>query len=237
MTSGHYCDGCAQAYYKCVCDKPVEQKKTSSEQSDQIPNDSPTAGMTLEERIKHVGGRKNAAGYIEFGSVMAVDALIRHVLRDLPAEHQEKSPEQTDHSAVHLHHCNIGEYEGSCKYGDENCPAMAHAALKAKWAPVQPTHHRYTLELPQGDDRKVTIFFSEHEVKDGRTQHHLCINVKPEAPPKNIRVHGWVWKDKQSEDDCYIPSYTPAQHVPKGELLALVDPADLHEPLQNTKWF
>ena len=55
--------------------------------------------------------------------------------------------------------------------------------------------------------------------------------------PKNIRVHGWVWKDKQTEDDCYIPSYTPAQHVAKGELLALVDPADLHEPLQNTKWF
>ena len=49
----------------------------------------------------------------------------------------EKSPEQTDHSAVHLHHCNIGEYEGSCKYGDENCPALDHAALKAKWAPVQ----------------------------------------------------------------------------------------------------
>lgn len=105
-------------------------------------NDSLTAGMTLEERIKHVGGRENAAGYIEFGSVMAVAALVKQVLRDLP-----------------------------------------------------------------------------------------------EQPPKNIRVHGWVWKDKQTEDDCYIPSYTPAQHVSKGELLALVDPADLHEPLQNTKWF
>ncbi|MDR8087834.1 hypothetical protein KPB05_10210 [Burkholderia gladioli] len=45
---------------------------------------SPTAGMNLGERIKHVGGRENAAGYIEFGSEMAVDALIQHVLRDLP---------------------------------------------------------------------------------------------------------------------------------------------------------
>jgi hypothetical protein len=25
MTSGHYCDGCAQAYYKCVCDKQEEK--------------------------------------------------------------------------------------------------------------------------------------------------------------------------------------------------------------------
>ena len=45
---------------------------------------SPTAGMTLWQRIEHVGGRINAASYVEFGSVMAVDALISHVLRDLP---------------------------------------------------------------------------------------------------------------------------------------------------------
>lgn len=44
---------------------------------------SPTMGMTLGERIAHVGGRENAQGYIEFGSPMVVDALIQHVLRDL----------------------------------------------------------------------------------------------------------------------------------------------------------
>lgn len=54
--------------------------------------------------------------------------------------------------------------------------------------------------------------------------------------PKAIRVWGWVWKDKRHEGDLYVPSYTPAQHVPRGELLALVDPADLHNPLENTKW-
>lgn len=46
------------------------------------PAASPTAGMTLGERILHVGGRENANGYIEFGSVMAVGALIKQVLRD-----------------------------------------------------------------------------------------------------------------------------------------------------------
>ncbi|WP_343593422.1 hypothetical protein [Paracidovorax wautersii] len=46
---------------------------------------SPTAGMSLAQRILHVGGRNNAAGYVEFGSTQAVEALIRHVLRDLPA--------------------------------------------------------------------------------------------------------------------------------------------------------
>ena len=32
--------------------------------------------------------------------------------------------------AVHLVHCNQGEYEGSCKYGDKDCPAL-------KMSPVQ----------------------------------------------------------------------------------------------------
>lgn len=53
---------------------------------------------------------------------------------------------------------------------------------------------------------------------------------------KPIKVHGWVWKNTD-EDGMYSPSYTPAQHVPKGELYALVDPKDLHEPLKNTDWF
>ena len=45
---------------------------------------SPTTGMTIEQRILHVGGRNNEAGYVEFGSVQAVKALVHHVLRDLP---------------------------------------------------------------------------------------------------------------------------------------------------------
>ncbi len=45
---------------------------------------SPTSGMSIEQRILHVGGRNNAAGYVEFGSVQAVQALVRQVLRDLP---------------------------------------------------------------------------------------------------------------------------------------------------------
>lgn len=44
----------------------------------------PTAGMNIAQRILHVGGRDNAAGYVEFGSTQAVEALVRQVLRDLP---------------------------------------------------------------------------------------------------------------------------------------------------------
>jgi hypothetical protein len=51
--------------------------------------------------------------------------------------------ERTDYE-VHLNHCNIGECEGVCKYLDDDCPALKHADMKAKWdrptppaAPVQ----------------------------------------------------------------------------------------------------
>lgn len=47
---------------------------------------SPTAGMNIAQRILHVGGRDNAAGYVEFGSIQAVEALVRQFIRDLPAK-------------------------------------------------------------------------------------------------------------------------------------------------------
>jgi len=54
---------------------------------------SPTAGMTLAQRILHVGGRNNAAGYVEFGSTQAVEALVRQVLRDMSAPTTQASPQ------------------------------------------------------------------------------------------------------------------------------------------------
>jgi len=53
---------------------------------------SPTAGMNIAQRILHVGGRNNEAGYVEFGSIQAVEALVRQVLRDLPPHHKATEP-------------------------------------------------------------------------------------------------------------------------------------------------
>lgn len=55
-----------------------------------------TSGMNIAQRILHVGGRSNAAGYVEFGSIQAVEALVRQVLRDLPApQSQQPAVEST----------------------------------------------------------------------------------------------------------------------------------------------
>ena len=61
---------------------PVAQDDAKDERSD-------TYGMNLGERIAHVGGRTNAQGYTEFGSPMAVNALIQHVLRDIDWTRQD----------------------------------------------------------------------------------------------------------------------------------------------------
>ena len=43
---------------------------------------SQTFRMSMAQRILHVGGRNNSAGYVEFGGVQAVEALVRQALRD-----------------------------------------------------------------------------------------------------------------------------------------------------------
>jgi len=64
----------------------LEKEKVEKERTDTPTakgGKSPTDGMNLQERILHVGGRNNDAGYVEFGSVQAVRALILQVVRDL----------------------------------------------------------------------------------------------------------------------------------------------------------
>ncbi len=48
---------------------------------------------------------------------------------------------------VHMSHCNQGEYEGSCKYGDTDCPALTDEKLNA--AKKQP--ERYVKLSEVGD--------------------------------------------------------------------------------------
>ncbi len=91
-----------------------EALKKSPGQTDQIPSDSATAGMNLGARVEHVGGRRNAAGYIEFGSMMAVDALIRHIIRDLP-ETQYNTPQYT------TGHCKEHSKPGGCQLHNLHC--------------------------------------------------------------------------------------------------------------------
>ena len=61
----------------------MNDDKQSADLAEEARPASPTAGMNIAQRILHVGGRNNAAGYVEFGSIQAVEALVRQVLRDM----------------------------------------------------------------------------------------------------------------------------------------------------------
>ena len=55
---------------------------------------SQTLGMSMAQRILHVGGRNNSAGYVEFGGVQAVEALVRQALRDAKLNYPRPVPAQ-----------------------------------------------------------------------------------------------------------------------------------------------
>ena len=47
---------------------------------------SRTQGMTLKQRIEHVGGTFTKDDLVVFGSIMAVNALVGHIIRDIPPQ-------------------------------------------------------------------------------------------------------------------------------------------------------
>lgn len=60
----------------------LDEFKELMEEEDSIKRSSSTFNMSLKERIEYVGGTINDDHTVRFGSVMAVDVLIRQNLRD-----------------------------------------------------------------------------------------------------------------------------------------------------------
>ncbi|MBS7777651.1 hypothetical protein [Acidovorax sp. CCYZU-2555] len=109
------------------------------QEAQELPEPSPTAGMNLGQRILHVGGRENAAGYIEFGSVAAVRALVGQVLRDLPSQAAAKCLHRAD--AAHdpaLEKPEAGRYVLAWTEG-------VKVPIRAMWAP------QFFLEMADDD--------------------------------------------------------------------------------------
>ncbi|PVX75591.1 hypothetical protein [Paraburkholderia unamae] len=97
---------------------------------------SATGGMTLGERIAHVGGRENANGYIEFGSVMAINALIQHALRDARAASKATVKGDAPFENCSFRHCDL---PGQCK-SEGACHHPARAAAPQAWSLQDSTH-------------------------------------------------------------------------------------------------
>jgi hypothetical protein len=74
--------------------------------------------------------------------------------------------------AQHMAHCNTGEYIGTCKYGDDDCPRLdARAALVARYAPlVERIPYPNTAAIFVNDTSYAASFKHETMAKDYATK-------------------------------------------------------------------
>jgi hypothetical protein len=75
---------------------------------------------------------KHPDDHYEFINPKKANAVLMSLCQEAADALAAPVQERTDY-AVHLNHCNIGECEGVCKYLDDDCPALEHADMKAKW--------------------------------------------------------------------------------------------------------
>jgi hypothetical protein len=128
-------------------------------------------GRVLKGRYEWRQGRKPDRFYSDgAGDEWAYDAS--HVMPLQAPAHPSTTPpaqpapvqERTDY-AVHLNHCNIGECEGVCKYLDDDCPALKHADMKAKWdRPTPPAAQRQWVELTDEEKNEITWGKTVYEI-------------------------------------------------------------------------
>lgn len=52
-------------------------------------------------------------------------------------------------------------------------------------------------------------------------------------PAPAVRIYDYVWPQRPEHECTYSCSYTPAQHLAKGELLAVVHPSQINGYLQR----
>lgn len=112
------CDDCKPSFEECVTDNDHEFWIAVCEGLD-AAKPSATHGMNLGQRIAHVGGEVTPSLRVEFGSVMAVKALVEQILRDLPSgKNAAKVVPEDTHLAelgykhgLHLHTLGSGTQE------------------------------------------------------------------------------------------------------------------------------
>jgi hypothetical protein len=139
---------------------------------------SPTAGMNLGQRIAHVGGRTNEHGYVEFGSEMAVDALILQVLRDMKPDREAIRNAAIEESANTAFNAPI---TADMLDSDDAKAVALHAASRIRTLKSQPAQ-------PANEEkwRDLALQFDEHRMQAmGWLQ--VCAEKLPERSAEVIK--------------------------------------------------
>ena len=109
--------------------------------------------------------------------------------------------ERTDY-AVHLNHCNMGECYGVCKYGDDDCPALKHTDMKAKWdrstppnvatLPAAPVHDIDWEDLYEKEKRRSEMWIAKYEKDIGLLERAGPVAAPVQEPVGYVAENGVV---------------------------------------------
>jgi hypothetical protein len=145
------------------------------------------------------------------------------IATDIPAAQPAPTVQERTDYAVHLNHCNIGECEGVCKYGDDDCPALKHADMKAKWD--RPTPPAQPAPVPTSWMEMVTVNLlyegvNKHKARE-LAEHFYGLAPAQPAPVQEPRGYQWldtsVFRKKlpeNAEPDAWNALYTTPPAAP-----------------------
>ncbi|APY96621.1 hypothetical protein [Burkholderia pseudomallei] len=152
---------------------------------------TPTGGMTLGERIAHVGGRVKEDGIVEFGSVMALDALVQHVLRDTSAAASpaEEAVALTDEGIIQLFEEKV-DVDLEVYHGIAASTVLSFArALLAAPQPAQASRVTVALQALSADVHTLGDGWANDEAMIGLAKKYLRVEPKPASPELSL------WRD------------------------------------------
>lgn len=93
----------------------LEQLRTIVDKWSTWPGSSQSARVAIEDLLREVGRLKEA--------ILRWEATVRQVEQERD-EATVKAVTAHNQFLTHLTHCNSGEHPDTCKYGDDDCPAL-----------------------------------------------------------------------------------------------------------------
>lgn len=121
---------------------------------------------------------------------------------------------------VHMAHCNQGEYEGTCKYLEQNCPALTEPEYPLP-DDLYPDSKDWQASNYAG---RVEWLHNMYEAKKEEADRAWEMLAAPEQEPFAYVTKTGLELKRQHEDD--VPLYTHPDPIPEGWKLVPVKPTE-----------
>lgn len=149
----------------------------------------------------------------------------------LAAEMRAALAQDEQDTAVHMTHCNQGEWEGVCKYGEEDCPALAQQEQEQ-----EPVAYLYSTIAgfvnlhrvkPIGHAKSLySQALLEHDMKGAREYPNAHSVVALYTTPPRREWRGLSEEEIADAQDAAAIQFRKSRHGVRGQQLMPSDSAD-----------